>query len=322
LLGNGIMFRFGLFGTLCALWLSIAAAIGAEYRLNNGDVLKGRPSSFNDDGFVVALDIGGFSPRVPWGKLTQETLKELQKNPQAAEFVEPYIEIPPEVKEKEKEKRKIIKVVEPPRVPLIEGKTGFFGAMANPLGWTILAALYAANIYAGVQIARWRGRPVALGAGISAVAPVIGPSILAAIPRSAASVTEAPAADAAPATEGVNPMQQALPSGMQAGNLGLAAHGAAKGGGNPVYNQVYTKANTTFERRFFETKFTGFFRLVPADQEKDLVVAIKTAKQEIIGVRISRISATEVHLQTKQGAEVGVPFSEIAEVAVKPKSGK
>ena len=117
-------------------------------------------------------------------------------------------------------------------------------------------------------------------------------------------------------------MQQALPSGMQAGNLGLAAHGAAKGGGNPVYNQVYTKANTTFERRFFETKFTGFFRLVPADQEKDLVVAIKTAKQEIIGVRISRISATEVHLQTKQGAEVGVPFSEIAEVAVKPKSGK
>jgi len=38
--------------------------------------------------------------------------------------------------------------------------------------------------------------------------------------------------------------------------------------------------------------------------------------------RISRISATEIHLQTKQGAEVGVPFSEIAEVAVKPKSAK
>ncbi len=316
------MFRLGVFGTLCALWLSIAAAMGAEYRLNNGDVLKGQAASFNDDGLVVRLDLGGFSPRVPWGKLTQDTLKELEKNPQAAEFVEPYIEIPPEVKEKEKEKKKIIKVTEPPRVPLVEGKTGFFGAMANPLGWTILALLYAANIYAGVQIARWRGKPVIVGAGLSAVAPIIGPAILAAIPASAVAGAEAPAEEAPAATDGVNPMQQALPSGMQASNLGLAAHGGAKGGGNPAYNQVYTKANTTFERRFFETKFTGFFRLVPSDQEKDLVVAIKTAKQEIQGVRISRISATEIHLQTKQGAEVGVPFAEIAEVAVKPKSAK
>jgi len=117
-------------------------------------------------------------------------------------------------------------------------------------------------------------------------------------------------------------MQQALPSGMQGSNLGLASQGAGKGSNNPVYSQVYTKANTTFERRFFETKFSGFFRLVPSDQEKDLVVAIKTPKQEIVGVRISRISATEIHLQTKSGSEVGVPFSEIAEVSVKSKSAK
>ena len=69
MLGNGIMFRLGVFGTLCALWLSIAAAMGAEYRLNNGDVLNGQAASFNDDGLVVRLDLGGFSPRIPWGKL-------------------------------------------------------------------------------------------------------------------------------------------------------------------------------------------------------------------------------------------------------------
>ena len=116
-------------------------------------------------------------------------------------------------------------------------------------------------------------------------------------------------------------MQQALPSGMQASNLGLAAaaHGGAKPGTNPVYSQVYNRSNTTFDRRFFETKFSGFFRLVPADAEKDLVIAVKTAKQEIIAVRISRISAAEVHLQTKQASEVGVPFGEIAEVSVRPK---
>jgi hypothetical protein len=321
LLGNPIMFRLGVAAALCVLCLSLFSGFGAEYRLNNGDVLKGEAASFNDDGLVVRLDIGGFSPRVPWGKFTQDTLKQLQQNPQAAEYVEPYIEIPPEVKEKEKEKKKAIKVVEPPRVPLVQGKTGFFAAMANPLGWAILGLLYAANIYSGVQIARWRGKPVALVAGVSAIAPIIGPAIFAALPTSTIAPGEAPAAEAPVATEGVNPMQQALPSGLQGSGLGLAAQGA-KAGGNPTYNQVYTKGNTTFDRRFFETKFTGFFRLVPSDAEKDLVIAVKTAKQEIIAVRISRISATEVHLQTKQATEIGVPFTEIAEVAVRPKSAK
>src|SRR5689334_3055992 len=99
LLGNGIMFRLGVIGTLFALLLSLITAFGAEFRLNNGDVLKGEAASFNDDGLVVRLDIGGFSPRIAWGKLTQETLKQLAPNPQATEFVDPYIEIPPEVKE-------------------------------------------------------------------------------------------------------------------------------------------------------------------------------------------------------------------------------
>ncbi len=316
------MFRFGLIGTICALWLSLASGVGAEYRLSNGDVLKGEAASFNDDGLVVRLDIGGFSPRVPWGKLTQETLKDLAKNPQASEFVDPYIEIPPEVKEKEKEKKKIIKVIDPPRVPLVQEKTGFFSAMANPLGWTILGILYAANIYAGVQVARWRGKPPGLVAAVSAIVPVIGPAIFAAIPPSASHAQEASSPEPSPGAEGVNPMQQALPGNLQGSGLGLAAQGGAKAAAGNAYSQVYTKANTTFERRFFETKFTGFFRLVPSDAEKDLVIAIKTAKQEILGVRISRISATEVHLQTKTNSEIGVPFSEIAEVSVRPKGAK
>lgn len=317
------MFRFGVVAVLCVAWLSLSAVRGAEYRLNNGDVLKGEAASFNDDGLVVRLDLGGFSPRVPWGKLTQETLKELAQNPQAVEFAEPYIEIPPEVKAKEREKRKEIKVIDPPRVPSVQGKTGLFAAMANPLGWTLLAILYAANIYAGVQIARWRGRPVPLVAAVSAVAPVIGPAIFAALPASGVAAHQGVAEEAPVATDAVNPMQHALPAGMQGGGLGLAAQGGgAKGGGNPAYNQVYTKANTTFDRRFFETKFTGFFRLVPSDAEKDLVIAVKTAKQEIIAVRISRISAGEVHFQTKQASEVGVGFGEIAEVSVRPKGAK
>src|SRR5690349_24900662 len=114
------MFRFGVVATLCAALVSFVSVFGAEFHLNNGDVLRGEAASFNDDGLVVRLDVGGFSPRTPWGKFTQETLKLLDQNPQAKPFVEPYIEIPIEVKEKAKEKKKEIIVKDPPRVALAD----------------------------------------------------------------------------------------------------------------------------------------------------------------------------------------------------------
>ena len=119
-------------------------------------------------------------------------------------------------------------------------------------------------------------------------------------------------------------MQQPLPSGMQGSSLGLAGTGgpAGKAAANPAYSQVYNRSNTTFDRRFFETKFTGFFRVVPADPEKDLVIVIKTPKQEMLATRVSRISASEIHLQLQRGTEASVGFGEITEVSVRPKGAK
>ena len=97
------MFRLGVVCTLLALWLGVSSAFAAEYKLSNGDVYTGQAASFNDDGLIVRLDLGGFSPRVPWGKLSQETLKQLVEVPEAKEFAEPYIEIPIEVKERQRE---------------------------------------------------------------------------------------------------------------------------------------------------------------------------------------------------------------------------
>ena len=77
------MSRSGLTGALLVLVLSFSLAFGAEYKLTNGDIHRGEASSFNDDGLVVRLDIGGFSQRIPWGRLTQETLKELEASAEA-----------------------------------------------------------------------------------------------------------------------------------------------------------------------------------------------------------------------------------------------
>ena len=317
------MCGLGVVSTLLVLMWSVCSALGAEYRLTNGDIYTGQAASFNDDGLIVRLDIGGFSPRVPWGKLTQETLKQLEEIPEAAEYVEAYIEVPVEVKEAEKRKRQEIRITEPTKVPHTPGKVGFFVAMANPLGYALLAAIYLANLYAAAQVARFRGRPMALVVGVSAIAPIIAPIIFALIPGTPA---YAPEAAAEPQTTGdtVNPMQQALPSGMAGGALGLAGGGAAPGkaAANPVYSQVYSRSNTTFDRRFFETKFTGFFRVAPAEPEKDLVIVVKTPKQEIVAVRVSRISASDIHFQLQRGAEAIVGFGEITEVSVRPKGSK
>ena len=321
---NRIMCRLG--AVVFVLWLSICQGFAAEYKLTNGDIYVGRAASFNDDGIVIQLDIGGFSPRVPWGKLDQPTLKLLMENPEAREFVEPYIEVPIEEKQAEKEKQKEIRVIEPPeKVPHTPAKIGFFQAMANPLGFALFGALYLANLYAAFHIARFKGRPVPLVVGISAIAPVFGPILFALLPGTGYVPEEAAAPEAAPAAEtGVNPMQQALPSGMQGSGLGLAGGGApaAKAAANPAYAQVYNRSNTTFDRRFFETKFTGFFRVAPAEPEKDLVIVIKTPKQEFVASRVSRISANEIHFQLQRGSEQAVGFGEITEVSVRPKGAK
>jgi hypothetical protein len=172
-------------------------------------------------------------------------------------------------------------------------------------------------------VARFRGHSIPLVVGISAIAPVIGPLIFAFIPGGAGGAHVAETADhpAAAPTEALNPMAQALPSGMSGGGLGLAAHGAAKPGATN-YSQVYSRSDTTFDRRFFETKYTAFFRVVPGDVEKDLVLVIKTPKSEIQATRVTRISASEAHFQTQRGAEVNVPFGEMTEVSVRPKAAK
>ena len=173
---NGSMRRLRLFVLILSLiWQAASAGLAAEYRLTNGDVLKGEAASFNDDGLIVRLDLGGFSQRVGWGRLTQEALKELAKDARATRFVEPFIEIPPEVKHKEKAKKKEIVLRPVPRVERPAGKPKFFASLITPPGLMVLIVLFLANLYAGYEVAQYRNRPVAVVCGLSVLAPVLGP---------------------------------------------------------------------------------------------------------------------------------------------------
>ena len=77
-----------------------------------------------------------------------------------------------------------------------------------------------------------------------------------------------------------------------------------------------------FNRRFFETKFSSFFTSIRREADRDLLFIIKTAREEIIIQRITRISSNEVHFEVRQGTarkEIMVPFADIQEIQLKHK---
>lgn len=307
-----VMRRFYLLLLLAGLLPSL---FGAEFKLLNGDILIGEPAGITEDGLVVRLDVGGFSPRVGWGKLTQETLKQLNENPQAKPFVEPFIEIPVEIKQKERAKKKEIIVKEVPHVERPVATGAFVSTLFKPPAIVIVLLLYIANIYAGVEIARFKGRPLAIVGAVCAFLPVLGPLIFLATPGFG------PGGDHHEHVAAPDNSQQGAPDVQKgagaASGLGLAGGHAKKpdtGGPDPLF----TRADSTFDRRFFETKFTPFFRMVPSE---DKVLYVKTAKGEFQAKRISRISMNEMHLQLAKGnTEVPVPFGEVLEAQVRAKT--
>jgi hypothetical protein len=82
---------------------------------------------------------------------------------------------------------------------------------------------------------------------------------------------------------------------------------------------IYRRGDFSFNRRFFETKLAGFFKLVPSEADKDLVLRIKSGRGEFTGRRITRTTPTELYLQVFKGdvtADEMIPFEEVLEVQV------
>jgi hypothetical protein len=82
---------------------------------------------------------------------------------------------------------------------------------------------------------------------------------------------------------------------------------------------TYKRGDVEFNRQFFERTFPLFFRVARSDGDKDLVLSIKSSKGEVIGSRITRISASEMGIAALKGHEVQVRFSDISEVQLRPK---
>jgi len=307
------------FGLWVCAWL--AGVVRADtFQLLNGTTVTGElilPAAA--DGFNIKTPEGKYQ-RVAWTNLSQTTLQELAKNPKLEQYAAPLVEI----SEEDKLKKTEPPVIKPP--PRLErpSKGSLFGALfGSSIGLVALLLLYAANIYAGYEIATVRAFPPVMVCAIAAVAPIIGPIIFLCLPtrvKSAAeeNVEEAPAA--AEAEPGHASMADA-PDGAAPSTLHIA-HREPEAKPALPQTQVFKRGQFTFNRRFIETKFSGFFGIVRRDAEKDLELVIKSTRGEFVASRISRMAANDMHVEVRKGAatsEVPIAFVEIQEIQVKHK---
>jgi hypothetical protein len=308
-----------------ALIATVARA--GTFPLTDGTKIIGTPESITDNGVVIQLENGDYSPRLGWDKLTPEALKELMaeaKKDSERALLEPMVEnLPQEVA---KRKEIVIKPIQTPDRPKQGG--GIFALLGSPVGWLIVLVLYGANLFAAYEVSLYRRRPLALVCGLAAIPffGVLSPIIYGAMP------TYVPPPEFAVTT----PVEETMSTGAEGASLQSAplpvaeAAAQASEGASPAPAPVpvlpepvvFQRGEFSFNRRFFETKLAGFFRVVPSEAEKDLVLVFKASRGEFVGRRISRITPNELYLEVVKNnvsAEEMIPFLEIAEVQIRHK---
>ncbi len=311
-----------IFWIISGFWLcGLLVAAGAdEYPLTDGTSITGDVISYDDHGVVFRLNLDKYSSRVPWTKFSQDALKQLEKNPKIRPLAEPFVETTTPVVERAKKTEVKVHDVSS-RLELPPKQSLFKALFSSSVGLIVLMLIYAANIFAGYEIAVVRSRPIALVMGVAVVLPILGPIIFLALPVPVEPAhTAAPQPEAAPHTFTVPGAAQPAAAGIHIVEASWQKDAAAAAA--PVESQVFQRGQFTFNRRFFETKFSGFFAMIRRESEKNLMLTVKTGRALFVVERITRIATNEMHVEVLQGTvkqEVTVPFAEIVEVQLKPK---
>jgi hypothetical protein len=310
-----------------AVLVLLTLAVGAysaraqhNYPLLTGDVLSGDPVHFNAQGVVVKRPDGSFAPRVAWTNFTEAGLKELGKDARAKPFVDQFLEA--EEEEQADRAEAVITVKPVPRLERANLKAGFGALFTSPLSIVLLILFWGINIYAAFEIALFRNYPWLLVCGIAAVVPIIGPVLFLCLPTYVPALQGEEAAEEQYAGQGEIPAAEVPMAAV--GAEGAPGHGAPAAPAAPTGppHVVFKRGQTTFNRRFFETKLANFLRVTPTEADKDMVLFIKSSRGEHTGTRITRVTPNDLTLHVvKAGAsqDVTIPFTEISEVHVKHK---
>ncbi len=297
---------------LLSLWLGFVACVsGAEnLTLIDGATLSGDIIKFDDNGLMLRLPGEVYSTTtVGWSRLSQDSLKQLTANPKIRPLVEPFIE--PTQSQRPPKPEIQVKPVDRLERP---AKSSILGGLAgSPVGLFIFLLLYAANIYAGFEVAVVRGRPFAQVMGLAAVAPVISQIVFLSLPVKVEPTPEDEAAAAA-AAAGADGSAPKPPEEIE-----IASSSWKEAEEKKIEAQVFSRGKFTFNRRFIETKFGAFVGAAQGEAAQKYTMEVKTAKDHFVVVRITQIAPEAVVLEAVQRGSVTVQLADITEVRLNPR---
>lgn len=266
----------------------------------SGDIIKA-----DDNG--VMLRAGDTYTNLLWGRFSQGSLKQLAANPKFQSYVEVFID--PDMSQRPAAPKIHLNPVKRMKLPANPSFLG--GLVSSSLGLFILLLVYVANLYAGFEVAVIRARPPMQVIGVSALLPLIGPALFLWLPIKEGALSE----------ESAEPLVQAVPSGQAAGTQDIQVVDVSwkQEETKKVEYQVFARGKFTFNKRFIETKFGSYIGVPKADALKFTMEA-KTPKGQFTVERIAQVGATDVIFETVQSGQVTVPFSDILEITLIPKT--
>lgn len=305
----------------CLILVSgLSSAFAQSFKLLDGQSVDGAPMSFTKDGVAFRDSSGNQGNRIGYTNFTQQALQDLLKNPKAKKaFIEPFLEVVVEESTNRVMRTKYeLKPFE--RLERPDTKGGLGQLAGSSVGLFFLALLFAANLYSAYEVGIFRNYSPYMVLGIAFVAPVLTQIIFLClptyVPKHAAEEVDATGAHIPTfTTAGGAPGTQTSSAQSSGGHSGAAA--AAPG------LPVYKRGEFTFNKRFFETKLSGFFGIRPTDAEKGLVFHIKSNKGQLLCNRVVRVSPADVTVQVLRGTtieELGVPFTDVIEIEIRQNS--
>jgi hypothetical protein len=300
-----------IFWTISGLWICglLVVARADSFQLTDGSSVSGNIVTFNDNSLMLRMADDSYT-NLLWTRFSQEALVQLEKNPKLKLFVEPFIE-PPTSQRPPKPKITVREDIS--RLQLPPKQSLFPAFFSSSIGFVILLLIYVANMYAAYEIAVMRTHPIGLVMGVAAVLPILGPVIFLSMP------TGGKTAEPAMSHSAVKSEAFALPGAADEIHISEASWQKTSAHPEP---QIFQRGQFTFNRRFFETRFSNFFGTIRREADKDLLFVVKTARTQTIVQRITRIASNDVHFEVLQGAarrEIMMPFADIQEIQIRHK---
>lgn len=287
------------------LVVAFGAPAAETLTLTDGSTQAGDIVKFDDNGLMLR-GAGDAYVSVPWGKLSQNSLKHLTENPKLKPLVEVFI-LPDESQRPAKPEIQVNPVtrLERPANPSLFG-----GLVGSPVGLFILLVLYAANLYSAYEVSIIRARPPVQVIGLSAILPIIGPVVFLALPMK----VEPPPVEADPFA----PAGTAAAASQRTPEEIQIVEASWRQEEKKPEAQVFARGKFTFNKRFLETKFAGFIGEAKGDALK-FTMEVKTAQAQFAVERIMQVAATDVIFETTQPAQVTVALVDILEIKLTPK---